>query len=54
MYKYNNQLDMDIGYDNKSISPITYTRFLGLTVTCSLNWTNHMDSLTKKRAIHAT
>jgi len=27
--KNNNQLEMDIDYDNKSISAITYTRCLG-------------------------
>ena len=46
--KNNNQLKMDIVYDNKSISVVTYTRFLGLTVNCSLTWTNHIDLLTKK------
>jgi len=43
-----NQLEIDIDYDNKSISAINYTRFLGLTVNCSLTWTNHIDLLTKK------
>jgi len=38
---------MDINYDNKSISAITYTRFLVLTVNCSLTWTNHTDLLKK-------
>jgi len=45
--KNNNQLEMDIDYDNKPISAITYSRFLGLTVNCSLNWTSHIDLLTK-------
>ena len=39
---------MDIEYDNKSISAITYTRFLGLTVNCLLTWTDHIDLLAKK------
>ena len=39
---------MDIEYDNKSISTITYTRSLGLTVNCLLTWTNHIDFLAKK------
>ena len=46
--KNNNPLEIVINYDNKSISAITYTRFLGLTVNCSLIWTNHIDLLTKK------
>jgi len=45
---------MDINYDNKSISAITCTRFLGLTVNSSLTWTNHIDFITKKnQAVHA-
>ena len=40
---------MDINYDNKSISAITCTRFLGLTVNSSLTWTNHIDFITKKK-----
>ena len=39
---------MDINYDDKSISKVTCTRFLGLTVNCSVTWTNHIDLLTKK------
>jgi len=39
---------MDINYDDKSISAVTCTRFLGLTVNCSLTWTNQIDLLTKK------
>jgi len=39
---------LNIDYDNKSISEITCTRFLGLTVNCTLTWTNHIDVLTKK------
>jgi hypothetical protein len=39
---------MDINNDDKSISAVTCTRFLGLTVNCSLTWTNHIDLLTKK------
>jgi hypothetical protein len=46
--KNNNQPEMDINYDDKSISAVTCTRFLGLTVNCSLTWTNHIDLLTKK------
>ena len=41
---------MDSNYDDKSISAVTRTcaRFHGLTVNCSLTWTNHIDLLTKK------
>ena len=34
--KSNNHFELDINYDNKSISAITCTRFLGLTVNCTL------------------
>ena len=44
----NNQHEIDIDYDNKSISAIICTKFLGLTVNCSLTLTNHIDLLTKK------
>jgi len=46
--KNNNQIEIDINYNNKFIPTITYTKFLGLTVDCSLTWINHIDSLTKK------
>ena len=48
------QLVMDIEYDNKSISAVTYTRYLGLTVNCSLTWTDHIDLLAKNSAVHVT
>ena len=44
----NNQIEININYGNKLIPAITYTKFLGLTVNCSLTWTNHTDLLTKK------
>jgi hypothetical protein len=34
--KNNNQTEINISYDNKLIPAITYTKFLGLTVNCSL------------------
>ena len=34
--KSNNRPELDINYDNKLISAITYTRVLGLTVNCTL------------------
>jgi hypothetical protein len=43
--KNNNQLVMDIIYDNKSTYAITFTGFLGLPVNCTLTWTNHIDLL---------
>jgi len=46
--KNNNHLELDIIFDNKSNSAITCTRFLGLTVICTLTWANHIDLLTKK------
>jgi len=46
--KNNNQIEININYNNKFIPTITYTKFLGLTVDCSLTWINHIDSLTKK------
>jgi hypothetical protein len=46
--KNNNQTEINFNYGNKLISAITYTKFLGLTVNCSLTWTNHIDLLTKK------
>jgi hypothetical protein len=46
--KNNNQTEININYNNKCIPTITYTKFLDLTVDCSLTWINHIDSLTKK------
>jgi hypothetical protein len=46
--KNNNQTEININYDSKLIPAVTYTKFLGLTVNCSLTWTNHIDFLTKK------
>jgi len=45
---FNNQIDININYNNKFIPTITYTKLLSLTVDCSLTWINHIDSLTKK------
>jgi len=46
--KNNNQIKININYNNKFIPTITYTKFLGLTVDFSLTWMNHIDLLTKK------
>jgi hypothetical protein len=43
---------MDINNDDKSISAVTCTRFLGPTVNCSITGTNHIDLLTKKTRQH--
>ena len=55
---YNNQIEVNINYNNnnnKFIPTITYKKFLGLTLDCSLTWINHIDSLTKKnQALHVT
>jgi hypothetical protein len=41
--KNNNQIEININYDNKFIPTITYTKFFSLTVDCSLTWINHID-----------
>jgi hypothetical protein len=41
--KKNNQIEINIIYDNNSIPTTTSTKFLGLTVDCSLTWINHID-----------
>jgi hypothetical protein len=46
--KNNNQIEINMNYNNKFIPRITYTRVLSLTVDCSLTWINHIDSLIKK------
>jgi len=48
MTKNNNQIEININYNNKSIRTLTYTKFLDLTVDCSLTWLNLIDLLTKK------
>jgi hypothetical protein len=46
--KNNNYFEFDINFDNKSVSAITCTRFVGLTLISTLTWTNYIDLLTKK------
>jgi len=46
--KNNNQTELNINHDNKLPPATTVTKFLGLTVNCSLTWTNYIDFLTKK------
>jgi len=45
--KNNNPTEININYYNKLIPVITSTKFLGLTVNCTLTWPNHIDFLTK-------
>jgi hypothetical protein len=44
----NNQIEININYNNKSIPTVAYTKFLGLTVVSLLTWLKHIDLLTKK------
>jgi hypothetical protein len=44
----NNEVEININCNIKSIPIITYTKFLGLTVDCSLTWLNHISSLKEK------
>jgi hypothetical protein len=43
----NNQIEININYNNKSIPTIAYAEFLGLTIVSSLMWLKHIDLLTK-------
>ena len=45
--KNNNQIEININFNNKFIPTIIYTKFLVLTVDHSLTWINHIDSLPK-------
>jgi hypothetical protein len=38
-------IDMKIGFDNKIIPNVTYTKFLDLTVDNSLTWETHLELL---------
>ena len=46
--KNKSQTEINITYDNKLPPSTNITKFLGLTVNCSLTWTNHIDFLTKE------
>jgi len=46
--KNKNLTELNSKFDNKLPPITTTTKFLGLTVNCSLTWTNHIDFLTKK------
>jgi len=40
--KNNNQIEINISYNNKFIPTITHKKFLSLIVHCSLTWINHI------------
>jgi len=44
----NNQMDIIIDHNNRTIPICSSTKFLGLTVDCTLSWRHHIDSVTKK------
>jgi hypothetical protein len=46
--KNNTHTELDVNFGDKSINVITCTSFLGLTINCTLTWTNYIDLLTKK------
>jgi hypothetical protein len=46
--KNNKQIAITINYNNEFIPTITYTKFLSLTVDCSLTWINCIDWPTNK------
>jgi hypothetical protein len=41
-------MEFIIDYNNKTIPICSSTKFWGLTVDCTLSWTTHIDSVTKK------
>ena len=41
--KNNNYPKLDINFGDKLITAINCMRFLGLTINCTLTWTNHID-----------
>ena len=43
-----NQMEIIIDHDNKSIPTCSSTKFLGITVDCTLSWRHHIDLVTKK------
>jgi hypothetical protein len=45
--KKNSPSEINITFDDKQIPVLTYTQFLGLTVTSTLTWSNHTDLLIK-------
>ena len=43
-----NQMESIIDHNNKTIPICSSTKFLGLTVDCTLSWRHHIDLVTKK------
>jgi hypothetical protein len=43
-----NQIEITINHNNKIIPTCISTKFLGLTVNCTLSWRDHIDLVTKK------
>ena len=43
-----NQIEIIIDHNNKTIPICSSTKFLGLTVDCSLSWREHIELVTKK------
>jgi len=43
-----NQIEIAIDYNNTTIPTSSSTKFLGLTVDCTLSWRDHIDLITKK------
>jgi hypothetical protein len=46
--KNTHNLDTVIEYDNRCISNISYTNFLGITLDITLEWKTHVDQLLPK------
>jgi hypothetical protein len=42
-----------VEYNNKSISNLTHTRFLGINIENTLSWKSHIDQLTPKLSLLA-
>ena len=43
-----NQMEIIIDHDNKTIPICNSTKFLGITVDCTLSWKHHIDLVTRK------
>ena len=42
-----NEMEIIIDHNNKTIPICSSTKFLGLTVDCTLSWRHHIDLVTK-------